>query len=56
MYRALPFRPSLLAVAIICVFPVAPANSQTANDTEQHLQRDYQGKTLLLRNFYAGRF
>jgi TonB family protein len=46
----------LLYTAVVLVLAVAsaPFHMQASNALEQHLRDQYDGKTLLLRNFYGG--
>jgi len=41
---------------MILAVGVTPLCAQTSGEVEQHLRDQYKGKTLLLRNFYAGNF
>ncbi len=42
------------AVVLILASALAPLQLRAASELEQHLRDQYNGKTLLLRNFYAG--
>jgi TonB family protein len=42
------------AVVLVLAIAVAPFNMQASSALEQHLRDQYDGKTLVLRNFYGG--
>jgi TonB family protein len=44
----------LCSVVLSLAAAVVPIHLQAASELEQHLRYQYKGKTLLLRNFYAG--
>jgi hypothetical protein len=49
-----PFRLPCAAVALVLAAALAPLHLQATSELEQHLRDQYNGKTLLLRNFYGG--
>jgi TonB family protein len=54
MSRSAGFRPLSTAVVLLLAAAVAPLQLQASNELEQHLRDQYNGKTLVLRNFYHG--
>ncbi|MGA7694183.1 MAG: energy transducer TonB [Candidatus Sulfotelmatobacter sp.] len=55
MLRNMPaLRPPCTVVALVLAVGIAPLPLQAASELEQHLRDQYNGKTLLLRNFYGG--
>jgi TonB family protein len=47
-------RPPCTAVVLVLAVTLAPSYLQAGSELEQHLRDQYDGKTLLLRNFYGG--
>jgi protein TonB len=45
---------ALAGIAFVSLLAAPPAPAQAANEIDQHLRDQYQGKTLLLRNFLVG--
>ena len=53
MRRNLP-RLRFVCLALLGVAAIVPSQLRGDSEVEQHLRDQYKGKTLLLRNFYAG--
>jgi TonB family protein len=54
MHRYVLTRVLCTSVALAVAVAITPLPLQAASELEQHLRDQYNGKTLLLRNFYGG--
>ena len=50
----LRFRLTRILAALVLALAMAPLHLEAASEIDQHLREQYNGKTLLLRNFYGG--